>query len=62
MTPDWAARLQAAVRLGLTPAAFWRLSVAEWRALTRAPGQASPLGRAEFEQLCRGWPDEGETE
>ena len=62
MTPDWATRLETAVRLGLSPSDFWRLSVAEWRALTRAPGQAAPLGRAEFEQLCRAWPDEGETE
>lgn len=62
MTPDWAARLETAVRLGLSPSDFWRLSVAEWQALTRAAGPASPLGRAEFEQLCRAWPDEGERQ
>ncbi|MBO9501099.1 phage tail assembly chaperone [Brevundimonas sp. A19_0] len=62
MTPDWTARLEAAVRLGLSPSVFWRLSVAEWRALTRTQGQGAPLGRAEFEQLCRAWPDEGERQ
>ncbi|WP_370265608.1 phage tail assembly chaperone [Hyphomonas sp.] len=59
MTAAWAERLEAAVRLGLSPSDFWRLSVAEWRALMRAHGQATPLGRAEFEQLSRAWPDEG---
>ena len=37
MTPDWAARLEAAVRLGLTPAAFWRLS-----GLLRGQGGGDP--------------------
>lgn len=59
MTEAWADRLRWAVRLGLSPDAFWALSVAEWQALTRVPGQASPLSRAEFERLSRDWPDEG---
>ena len=59
MTEVWASRLRLAVRLGLTPGAFWTLSIAEWRALTRIPGQAAPLSRDEFERLSRAWPDEG---
>ncbi|MBB5659991.1 phage tail assembly chaperone [Brevundimonas halotolerans] len=59
MTEAWASRLRLAVRLGLTPDAFWTLSIAEWQALTRMPGQASPLSRAEFDRLSRDWPDEG---
>lgn len=59
MTEVWASRLRLAVRLGLTPSAFWALSIAEWRALTRMPGQAPPLSRTEFDRLSRDWPDEG---
>ena len=59
MTEAWASRLRLAVRLGLTPDAFWMLSIAEWQALTRMPGQAPPLSRAEFDRLTRDWPDEG---
>ncbi|MFW2342310.1 phage tail assembly chaperone [Brevundimonas sp.] len=59
MTEAWEGRLRLAIRLGLTPAAFWSLSVAEWQALTRIPGQALPLSRAEFDRLSRDWPDEG---
>ena len=59
MTEVWASRLRLAVRLGLTPGAFWKLSIAEWQALTRMPGQAPPLGRAEFDRLSRDWPDKG---
>ena len=60
MTEVWADRLRLAVRLGLTPGAFWTLSITEWQVLTRVPGQASPLTREEFDRLSRDWPDEGE--
>ena len=55
VTP-WAAMLGEAVRLGVMPEAFWRLSVREWRMLTERPG-ASALGRAGFEKLAQAWPD-----
>lgn len=57
MTP-WGAMLQAALRMGVTPEGFWRLSLKEWRMLTTAPGQAAPMGRAEFERMAEAWPDE----
>ncbi len=54
---DWHAVLRlAAGRFGLAPAATWRLSLVEWRALTASAGPA-PLGRAEFERLRRAHPD-----
>jgi hypothetical protein len=34
---NWADALRLALRLGLAPEVFWRLSLAEWRALTEAP-------------------------
>lgn len=52
----WPALLRAALRMGIAPEAFWRLSLAEWRALTSAPSEA--LTRAGFEELARRFPDE----
>ena len=57
MTP-WGAMLVEASRMGISPEAFWRLSVREWRMLTERPGTAA-LGRDGFERLARAWPDEG---
>ena len=54
MTP-WPALLRLALQMGIGPEAFWRLSLAEWRALTSAPGEA--LSRAAFEDLARRFPD-----
>ena len=54
----WGAMLGEAVRLGIAPEAFWRLSVREWRMLTERPGAAS-MGREAFERLAGDWPDEG---
>jgi uncharacterized phage protein (TIGR02216 family) len=52
----WSRLLVLALGFGVQPAAFWRLSVREWRAL------ASPidttLSRAAFEALARHYPDE----
>lgn len=42
--------------LGLTPAAFWRVSLKEWRALTAAE-TAPALDRPGFEALAAAWPD-----
>ena len=53
----WAGMLQAAVRMGVAPEAFWRLSLREWRMLTTAVGTDGPLGRAAFEQMAVQWPD-----
>ena len=46
----------AAVRFHIPPAAFWRLSLAEWRALT-APDAPPSLDRAGLEALTRRFPD-----
>lgn len=50
---DW---LRLALRLGLTPAAFWRLSLKEWRALT-AIGSEAVLDRTALEALRAKFPD-----
>lgn len=57
-TTPWGAMLGDAVRLGVTPEAFWRLSVREWRMLTERPGSAA-MGRDAFARLAEDWPDEG---
>lgn len=46
----------AAARFSITPEAFWRLSLVEWRALT---GEAAPgaLTRAGLEALAERYPD-----
>lgn len=55
MSPAWAALLRVALAMGVTPEAFWRLSLAEWRALA---GEAEPtLTRAAFEALAALHPD-----
>jgi uncharacterized phage protein (TIGR02216 family) len=57
MSTPWPDLLRlAAVRLHISPEAFWRLSLAEWRALT-APDRAPALDRAGFEALLRDHPD-----
>lgn len=53
--------LRAGVALGLSPEAFWRLSLAEWRMLTEAAARTSPMGRGDVERLMAAWPDGGET-
>jgi len=55
--PGWAALLGAALRLGVAPPAFWRLSLKEWRALA-APAAPAALDRAGFEALAQLYPDE----
>jgi len=51
---DW---LRQALSLGLPPAAFWRLSLREWRLLL-GPQGPGPLSRAEFAALTHRFPDE----
>lgn len=54
----WGAMLRAAVATGLTPEAFWRLSLREWRMLTEAVAGHTPLSRAELERMTEAWPDD----
>ena len=54
---SWTEPLRLAVRLGIPPDAFWRLSLVEWRALTEAP--PSPvLTRCVLTALIARYPDE----
>tara|TARA_R110002051_G_scaffold27428_1_gene65977 strand:+ start:513 stop:758 length:246 start_codon:yes stop_codon:yes gene_type:complete len=57
MTP-WGEMLRVAARAGVTPAAFWRLSLKEWRMLTERPAGPVPMGRDGFERMMAAWPDE----
>ncbi len=60
MSAAWAAAFAFAVRvLGLRPEDFWRLSVAEWRALT---GTDTAPGRSELTALMARFPDAGEAD
>lgn len=58
LTP-WGEMLRAAMRMGVTPEAFWRLSLKEWRMLTEAPRGTAPMGRAGLAKLMEDWPDGG---
>ena len=54
---DWPALLRlAAGRFLIPPDAFWRLSLAEWRALTGGEGP-EPLPRAALDALLTQFPD-----
>jgi uncharacterized phage protein (TIGR02216 family) len=57
VSPDWRAALRLALRLSIPPEAFWRLSLAEWRALTEAPA-APVLSRDALAALVARFPDE----
>jgi uncharacterized phage protein (TIGR02216 family) len=54
---SWSAPLRLALRLGVPPEAFWRLSLAEWRALTETP-PAPVLTRTGLSALIARYPDE----
>lgn len=56
MKSDWRRALALALRLGITPEAFWRLSLVEWQALTQ--DQAEPLRRMALSDLMTRFPDE----
>ena len=53
----WGEMMRAAMRMGIAPEAFWRLSLKEWRMLTVVSPGAVPMGRGEVEALMRTWPD-----
>lgn len=57
MTP-WGGMLQAAARLGVEPASFWRLSLREWRMLTARPKEPSPMRREDLKRMVEAWPDD----
>lgn len=57
MNDHWRTALGLAARLNIAPEAFWRLSLAEWRALTQVPA-APVLGRAALAALIARFPDE----
>jgi uncharacterized phage protein (TIGR02216 family) len=58
MKPHWRAALRLASRqMALSPEAFWRLSLAEWRALAEAPS-APVLDRAALDALIARFPDD----
>lgn len=58
MKPHWRVALRlASLQLALSPEAFWRLSLAEWRALAEAPA-APVLDRATLDALIARFPDE----
>jgi len=50
--------LRTATALGVTPEAFWRLSLREWRMLVEAPASMRPMGRSDLERLAEAWPDD----
>lgn len=57
MSTPWQDRLQAALAAGIAPAAFWQLSVAEWRALA-ASATDLRLDRSGFTALAARFPDQ----
>ena len=58
MKPHWRAALRlATLGLAIPPEAFWRLSLAEWRALTETPA-APILNPAALDALIARFPDE----
>jgi Phage tail assembly chaperone protein, TAC len=61
MMLPWNAMLQAALSVGIAPAAFWQLSLREWRMLARTARPA--LSRACLAALMENNPDtEGNVE
>ena len=62
----WAVMLRGAIRLGLTPADFWALSLKEWIWLSRAPnaghvldGQGAAALRARLREYEKGDKSDG---
>lgn len=52
----WAAALSLAALRGVTPEAFWKLSIPEWRALA-VPAAPPTLSRADLDTLMRTYSD-----
>ncbi|MGJ3231312.1 MAG: phage tail assembly chaperone [Oceanicaulis sp.] len=52
MSEPWRSWFAAAVtRFGLSPADFWALTLAEWRALAGGGAGSAPMRRAELDAL-----------
>lgn len=51
----WAAMLAAALRLGVAPHRFWRLSLREWRAIAATHDVA--MNAADLQALAARFPD-----
>lgn len=51
----------AVIRFGISPDAFWKLSLHDWRSLTRTEGM-TPLPREAFDALRSAYPDGGTDE
>lgn len=61
MSEPWRSWLAVAVtRFAMSPAVFWALTLAEWRALTLSAQSPRPMTRAELQALilAHGEPDE----
>ncbi|MDQ8027213.1 MAG: phage tail assembly chaperone [Brevundimonas sp.] len=58
MTTPWGEMLRVAAGFGVTPAAFWSLSLREWRLLTSPRRPHDVLPRDAFERLAEAWPDD----
>ncbi|HST91557.1 MAG TPA: phage tail assembly chaperone [Brevundimonas sp.] len=54
----WGAMMRTASLLGITPATFWRLSLAEWRMLTEERPKDAPITRAALTAMTEIWPDD----
>ena len=50
--------MRTAAMLGVTPRAFWRLSLTEWRMLTEPRVGSAAMGRADLKRMAEAWPDE----
>lgn len=55
MSLPWGALLAAAARLGIPPAAFWRLSLREWRLL--ADAETPAMRPEDLRELAAKFPD-----
>ena len=52
---NWGALLGAALRIGISPAEFWQLSLREWHALTGV--KKSDFRKADLSALIAKFPD-----
>lgn len=50
--------MRTAAMLGVTPRAFWRLSLKEWRMLTEPQATGAAMGRADLLRMAEVWPDD----
>jgi uncharacterized phage protein (TIGR02216 family) len=53
---DWGGLLRAAARMGVSPEDFWRMSVREWRLMTRGDDVIA-MSRADLAELMQAYPD-----